>query len=196
MTLSDGQGHRGDCLHLERSLTNKLIRVRERDHGSPDPPSPFPPGKDDCRSRDPGRGRSPRHPWTTSSRPPGARPVTEEILPGTSVTISGCERGEEESPGRGCDTCPARRIAPRNLLQLTASTSNVPTDYPPLATETRPHQEDFFPAPFRVPPERPEPPEASGKGRITFVTPLLPTTLGRGRGGVSQSLLLQLWNHR
>ena len=33
----------------------------------PIPPSPFPSGKDDCRSRDPDRGRFPRHPWTTFS---------------------------------------------------------------------------------------------------------------------------------
>ena len=56
------------------------------------PPSPFPPGNDNCRSRDPDRGRFPRHPWTTTSRPPGARPVIKEILPSTSETISGCER--------------------------------------------------------------------------------------------------------
>ena len=35
--LSDGQEHRGDCLHLEQSLLNKLVQVREVDHGSPVP---------------------------------------------------------------------------------------------------------------------------------------------------------------
>ena len=79
--------------------------------------------------------------------------MIEEILPGTSETISGCQRGEEENPERGCDTSPTRWIAPRNLLQLSASASNAPTNNPPLATEVRPHQEDFFPAPFRLPPE-------------------------------------------
>ena len=119
------------------SLQNKLVQVREVDHG---------------RSQDPDRGRIPRHPWTTSSRPPGARPVIEEILPDRSETISGCEIGEEENPGRGCGSRPARRIATRNLLQLSASAFNAPT-------EARLRHEDFFPAPFRLPPEQPEPPE-------------------------------------
>ena len=74
------------------------------------------------------------------------RPVIEEILPDKSEMISGCERGEEETPGRGCGIRPAGQIAPRNLLQLSASASNVPTDNPPPATEARPRQEDFFPA--------------------------------------------------
>ena len=96
--------------------------------------------------------------------------MTEEILLGTSEKISGCERGEEESPERGCDNRPARRRAPRNSLQLTASASNAPTDNPPPATEAKPRQEDFFPVPFRLSPERPELPKAPEKG----ASPLLP----------------------
>ena len=37
---------------------------------------------------------------------------------------------------------------------------------PPPATEAGPRQENFFPAPFRLPPERPEPPEADEKGAL------------------------------
>ena len=81
--------------------------------------------------------------------------------------ISGCKRGEEENPGRECDPRPARQIAPKNLPQLSASASNAPTDNPPPpATEARPRQEDFFQAPLRLPPERPEPPEAAEKGAL------------------------------
>ena len=90
--------------------------------------------------------------------------MIEEILPDMSETILGCERGEEENPGRGCNIHPAGQRAPRNLLQTSASASHAPTDNPPSATEVRPRQEDFFPAPFRLPPERPEPPEDAGKG--------------------------------
>ena len=147
----------------------KPIQVREVDLGSPAPPSPFPPRKGNYRSRDLDRGQSPRHPWTTSSRPPSARPVTDEILPGMSETISGCERGEE-SPGRGCDTRPARQRAPRNLLQSSASASNAPSDNPPPAAEARPRQEDFFPAPFRLPSKRLEPPEAPEKGALPLLS--------------------------
>ena len=80
--------------------------------------------------------------------------------------ILGCEREEEENPGTGCNTRPARRAAPRNLLQLSASASNALTDNPPSATEARPRQEDFFPTPFRLPPEWSEPPEAAEKGAL------------------------------
>ena len=67
--------------------------------------------------------------------PPGARPVIEEIQPDMSEMISGCERGEEENPGRGCGIRPAGQIVPRNLLQLSARASNAPTDNLPPATE-------------------------------------------------------------
>ena len=92
--------------------------------------------------------------------------MIEEILPDMSEMISGCERGEEENPGRGCGIRPAGQIAPRNLLQLSVSAFNAPTDNPSPATEARPRQEDFFPAPFRLPPEQPEPPEAAEKGTL------------------------------
>ena len=92
--------------------------------------------------------------------------MIEEILPDRSETILGCERGEEENPGRGCVSRPTRGIAPRNLLQLTASASNAPTDNPPPATEARPRHEDFFSAHFHLPLERPEPPEATEKASL------------------------------
>ena len=71
-----------------------------------------------------------------------------------------------ENPGRGCDTRPARWIAPRNLLQLSASASNAPTDNPPLAIEVRPRQEDFFLVPFCLLLVRPESPKAPEKGAL------------------------------
>ena len=74
---------------------------------------------------------------------------------GDPARYVGNERGEE-NPGRGCGIRPAGQIAPRNLLQLSASASNAPTDNPPPATEARPRQEDFFLAPFRLPPEPPK----------------------------------------
>ena len=94
------------------------------------PPLSFPPGKDDSRSRDPDWGRFPRQPWTTSPRPPGTRPVTEEILPDTSETISGSERGEEGNPWSGCGIRPLEQTAPRIWLQEPARASNALTGNP------------------------------------------------------------------
>ena len=118
-------------------------------------------------------------------------PVPKEILPDMSEMISGCERGEE-SPRRECDNCPARRIAPRNSLQLTASASNAPTDNPPPTTEAKLHQEDFFPANFHLPPERPKPPEAPEKDALPLLHPFFrPRWEEEEEGLVIQSLLLR-----
>ena len=96
-----------------------------------------------------------------TSRPFGTRSEIEEILPDKPETILGCERGEEDNPRRGCGIRLTGQIAPMNLLQLSASASNALTDNPPPATEAKPCQEDFFPVPFRLSPEQPEPPEAN-----------------------------------
>ena len=66
-----------------------------------------------------------------------------------------------QQPSRRMDS--TQESAP---IVWSASASNVPTDSPPPATEARPRQEDFFPAPFHLPLERPEPPEAPEKGAL------------------------------
>ena len=101
--------------------------------------------------------------------------------------ISRCERGEEESPGRECDTRPIRWIAPRNLLQVSANASNAPTDTPPPPPTTHNRGETLsgglFPGPFSFTSGAAGGPR---KGRLTLVTPILPTTQGRERRGYSK----------
>ena len=54
----------------------------------------------------------------------------------------------------------------------------------------------LFPGAFSFTPRAAGAAGAPRKGRLAFETPLLPTPLGRGRGGHCRSLLLQPWNHR
>ena len=164
--LSDGKEQRGDCLHLERGEANKTVQVREVDHGSPASRHLFHKEKATVEAgtqiEDNFQGVLGQHLLDLI----GATPVTEEIPPSTSETIPGSERGEEESPGSGCDNRPARRTTPRNSLQLTASASSAPTDSPPLATEAKPRQ--LFPGPFSFTPGVVRAAKGPRKGRLSL----------------------------
>ena len=127
---------------------------------------PSPPGKDDCKSRDPDLVRFLRLLWQASPRPLAARLEPEKNLPGTSETIPGCEIGEEESPGRGHGNRPGKRSPPRTPLLLPATASSAEPGNPQLSKGESSRQVDFFPAPLPFPPERPEPPEEEEKGAL------------------------------
>ena len=125
--------------------------------------SPSPPGRGDCKSRDPDLRRFLRLLWQASPRSLAARLEPEESLPGTSETIPECEIGEEESPRTGHGNRPEERSPPRSLLQLPATAE--PGNHQ-LSQGEVPCQADFFPAPLPLPPERPEPREEEEKGAL------------------------------
>ena len=87
-------------------------------------------------------------------------------LPGTSETIPGYERGEEESPRRAHGIRPGERTRPKTLLLLPATASSAEPGKPPPSMGETSRQVDFFPAPLPLPPERPEPPEDEEKGAL------------------------------
>ena len=146
--------------------------------------TPSPPGKDDCKSRDPDLRRFLRLLWQASPRPLAARLEPEESLPGTSETIPGCEIGEEESPGRGHGNRPGERSPPRTPLLLSATASSAEPGNPQLSKGESSRQVDFFPTPRMLLRRTPDP----ITGRVT-ATPAgaggLLTLLITGRAGHS-----------
>ena len=81
-----------------------------------------------------------------------------------SETIPGCEKGEEESPGREHGNRPGERSPPRTRLQLPATVSSAEPGSPLPSQGESSRQVDFFPGP--LPSERPEPPEEEEKGAL------------------------------
>ena len=68
--------------------------------------SPSPPGRGDCKSRDPDLRRFLRLLWQASPRPLAARLEPEASLPGTSETIPVCELGGRRVRERDAVTVP------------------------------------------------------------------------------------------
>ena len=81
-------------------------------------------------------------------------------------TIPGCEKGEEEIPGRAHGNRSGERSPPRSLLLLPATASSAEPGNPLLSKGESSRQVDFFLAHLPLPPERPEPPEEEEKGAL------------------------------
>ena len=92
---------------------------------------PSPSGKGDCKSRDPDLGRF-------------LRLEPEESLPGTSETIPGCKKGEEESPRKEHSNHPGERSLPRTLLLSPATASSAEPGNPNSQRESRPVRSTSF----------------------------------------------------
>ena len=133
---------------------------------------PSPPGRGDCKSRNPDLRRFLRLLWQASPRSLAARLEPEESLPGTSETIPGCEKGEEESPGREHGNRPGERSPPRTRLQLPATVSSAGPGSPLPSLGER-----------VVPSGRPFP------GSFTFTSGAAGASGGRGKGSLSLAVL-------
>ena len=178
---------------MDRS-TEFAEQTRSGERGRSQDASPslsLPSGNDNWRSRDPNRGRFPMHPWT-SSRPPGTRPVTEEILPDMSVGngIGVRARGEETLKGmrylslRTDSTQDSAPIA-RQCLQGTDRQPPTRNRGGTLSRGLLPGTLAFATGVAR----------AAEKGTLPL-RPSLPTLLGRGRGGGHRRLFLRPRHHR
>ena len=71
---------------------------------------------------------------------------------------------------------------------MSASASSAETDNPPPATGETARQADFFPAPFPLPPERPELPEEEEKGALPLRPFLFCAELAEGDGADNRFL--------